>query len=546
MTNRRFPRTPGLTRRSFMTAMTVATGGVLTKGTASPWSGTGVAAEHGVMSAPWSDSLSVRRLQDGGAGELLDELVIDLSRTPESIDPALAYSPRDWSIVHSIYDALITFDENGELVPLAAESFNAVDDRTFEAVLRPGLTFHDGTPVDAAAVSRLVAYLQGSESFAVDLFRGITEVQEVDERTARIVCDQPSPWLPAQMAVWLLLVPEGFTPEQAASNPVGTGPYAFVSYAAGEEIVLKRNAGYTWGSPKGQPLAEQVRFRFVPESSTRIADLSSGASQIVTDLPADQLATVEGAGQTAIDAPIVGSAWIRIATDVEPLNDVRVRRALNHAIDVQAIATSLVSEESRRLATLYSDERALGFEPELQPYAFDPDQARTLLAEAGLADGFAVDLEMTATARADVAEAIAAQLAEVGVELRIVTSDLATFNAGWKDTTRPPLRMSTWVPLYDPHTLLSLVFASEGFLSRYANKDVDALIQRGASQVEPQERDAIYRDLGQVMHDDAPAIFLWNMTSGYGVAPELTGWRPRADQYVIPTASADLTGGTEG
>lgn len=500
-------------------------------------SATGGALAMGAALVPPARSVVAGR-QEG----LLDELVIDLPGTPESIDPALAYSPRDWSIVHSIYDALIGFDATGQVEPLAAETFTAVDERTFEVVLRPGLRFHDGTPVDSAAVSRSVAYLQGSASFAVDLFRGITGVEEVDARTARIVCDGPSPWLPAQMAVWLLLVPEGFTAEQAATAPVGSGPFAFVSYAAGDEIVLKRNEAYTWDSPKGEPLAEQVRFRFVPESSTRIADLSSGAAQIVTELPPDQLATVEGSGQTAIDAPIVGSAWIRIATEVEPFNNVRVRRALNHAIDVEAIAASLLSPDASRLATLFPDERAMGYDADLRPYDYAPELARTLLAEAGVGDGFAVELEMTTASRADVAEAIAAQLGEIGIEASIVASDDATFNAGWGDGARPALRMSTWVPLYDPHTLLSLVFASEGFLSRYENSDVDLLIQRGASEADPAKRNATYQELGRVMHEDAPAIFLWNLTSAYGIATAVSDWQPRGDEYVIPTGGRDGAG----
>lgn len=508
-----------LSRRSFVSAASGAAGSVLATGP-----GFGRLLSN-------VDSLR----QEG----LLDELVIDLSGTPESIDPALAYSPRDWSIVHSIYDSLIGFDTRGKLVPLAAQAFTAVDDRTFEVVLRPGLTFHDGSRVDAAAVARSVAYLQGAESFAVDLFRGITGVEVIDARTARIACDQPSPWLPAQMAVWLVLVPEGFTAERAATAPLGSGPFAFVSYTSGNEIVLRRNDKYTWGSSKGAPLAQQVRYRFVPESSTRIADLTSGAAGIVTDLPLDQLATVEGAGQTVIDAPLVGSAWIRIATDVAPLDDVRVRRALNHAIDVQAIATSLVSEDARRLGSLYPDGRAMGFDPDLQPYGYDPELARSLLAEAGVRDSLALELEMTSSSRADVAEAIAAQLGDVGVDMSVVTSDDATFNAGWGDAGRPALRMSTWVPLYDPHTLLSLVFASEGFLSRYKNSDVDALIQRGANEFDPGNRSLTYQELGRVLHDDAPAIFLWNMTSAYGVAKDVSNWQPRGDEYVIPTIVSD-------
>lgn len=519
---RPFPPSRAISRRSLMTAVSAAGAGILLTS-----SGNATTARSG------------RAFRQE---ELLEEVVIDLSGTPESIDPALAYSPRDWSVVHSIYDALITFDVNGQLVPLAAETFTSFDDRTFEVVLRSGLRFHDGSPVDSASISRSVGYLQESDSFAVDLFRTITGVDEIDARTARIVCSEPSPWLPAQMAVWLLLVPDGFTAEQAATAPIGSGPFEFVSYSPGDRVVLKRNEAYTWESPKGQPIAQTATFRFVPESSTRIADLSSGAAQIVTQLPPDQLAVVEASGQIAIDAPIVGSAWIRIATDVEPFNDARVRRALNHAIDVSAIAASLVSGDTRRLAMLYPDERALGFNPELQPYEYDPELARSLLGEAGIDDGLSVGLEITSTSRADIAEAIAAQLGEVGLEVDIITADDATFNAGWGDPARPPLRMSTWVPLYDPHTLLSLVFASEGFLSRYENPEVDALIKRGASQADPSERNAIYQELGRIMHDDAPAIFLWNLTSAYGVAPSVSAWQPRGDEYVIPTVTSEKAG----
>lgn len=514
--NRRFDlATPISSRRSFLSSITGAGVGMLA-------TGSGV-------------DLLAQTPGEGGPDGLIDELVIDLSGTPESIDPALAYSPRDWSIVHSIYDALVGFDANGQLVPLAAETFTAVGDRTFEVVLRSGLTFHDGSPITADAISRSIAYLRDSESLAVDLFGGITKVELLDGRTARIVCDQPSPWLPAQMAVWLLLVPEGFSAEQAATNPVGSGPFSFVSYASGDQIVLRRNEAYEWGSPKGEPIAEQVRFRFVPESSTRIADLTSGAAGIVTDLSADQSKIVRRSGQTAIESPIVGSAWIRIATDVEPFDDVRVRRALNHAIDAQAIATSLSSGDAHRLGALYPEERALGYDPMLPPYAYDPERARSLLAEAGFGNGLAVDLEITTSARDDIAEAIAAQLGDVGVDVSIVTADDATFNAGWGDPSRPPLRMSTWVPLYDPHTLLSLVFASDGYLSRYDNSEVDALIQSGARETDPEARDETYQRLGKVMHDDAPVIFLWNLTSGYGVASDVSNWQPRGDEYVIPT-----------
>ncbi len=466
---------------------------------------------------------------------LLEQMVIDLAGVPESIDPALAYSPRDWSVVHSIYDSPLGYAADGTIVPLAAESFAAVDDLTYEIVLRPGLLFHDGSPVTSAAITRSVAYMMESGSSASGFFAGITGVEEVDQLTARIVSSEPAPWLPAQIAVWLLLIPEGYSADQAATAPVGSGPYRFASQESGDSIALARNPDYTWGSSKGQPMAEELVFRFVPEVATRIADLATGASHLITEIPASQLSAVSDSGAIAVETAVVGSAFIRIAADVAPFDDARVRQALNHALDVQAIAGALVSPEASRLASLFPDDRSMAFNPDLEPYAFDLARARHLLVEAGVEDGFETELEITPAASVDVAEAIAAQLAEVGITVAIRVTEYTDFNATWNESSAPALRMATWSPLYDPHTLLSLVFASEGFLSRYVNPDVDTLIESGASEVDAEVRASIYRELSALMYEDAPAVYLWNLTAGYGMAEEVSAWRPRGDEYVIPT-----------
>ncbi|MGN6485061.1 MAG: ABC transporter substrate-binding protein, partial [Thermomicrobiales bacterium] len=129
----------------------------------------------------------------------LADLAIDLDRGPDNLDPALAYSARDWSIVHSIYDSLLHFATDGTLVPLAAESFTSDDATNFHVVLREGLTFHDGSPVRAEAIARSVTHIQQSDSQIAALFQGIESVEVVDERTAILHCTEPSAWLPSQI-----------------------------------------------------------------------------------------------------------------------------------------------------------------------------------------------------------------------------------------------------------------------------------------------------------------------------------------------------------
>jgi peptide/nickel transport system substrate-binding protein len=476
----------------------------------------------------------------GAAGQsTLDELVIDLPGDPESIDPALAYSPRDWSVVHSIYDALVQFDADGKLVPLAAEKFETKDSKTFDVTLRSGLLFHDGSPLTADAIARSVDYMKQSSSLAVDLFATIERVDIVDDLNARIVCSGASPWLPAQLAAWIVLIPEGMTVDTAATSPVGSGPYVFESYEAGSQIVLTRNPNYTWPSPKGTPIADRVVYRFVPEATTRVADLSSGSAQIVTEIPLDQRTAIEQSGATMLVEPIVGIGFIRVPNDVKPFDDVRVRQALNHAVDLETIAAALVDESVSRIATVYPDERAAGFDPELKPYAYDPDKAIELLTEAEYPDGFSTELEITANARLDVAEAIADQLAEVGIDVTITTSEYATFNAGWTDQARPPLRMVTWSPLYDPYTFLSLVFVTGGFLSRYSNGEVDAAFAAASAEPDPEKRAELLQDVGKLLHDDPAAIYLWNLVASYGIAEPAATWTSRGDEYVIATSVSE-------
>jgi peptide/nickel transport system substrate-binding protein len=466
---------------------------------------------------------------------MVDELVIDLASAPESIDPLFAYSPTDWSIVHSIYDAPVGFAEDGSIQPLAAESFEMVDDTTLEIVLRSGLQFHDGSSVTAEAIARSVEAMRASGSQASSLFSGITGVEiGADGLSATLTLDAAAPWLPAQIAAWLVLLPEGFNSDTALQAPVGSGPYRFESQEAGSSITLVRNADYPTDSLKGQPIAERVTYRFVPELATRVSDLASGAAQIVTAVPFDQADAISDAGASHVEEPIVASAWIRIAADVAPFDDVRVRQALNYAVDVDSVAQALVSPESNRLATLFPDERALGFDPDLAPYEFDTGKARSLLEEGGHGEGLEVQLEITSGARVDVAEAIVARLNEAGFSATIVTSEIATFNGAWKDANAPALRLVTWGPLYDPHSLLSLVFAGEGYLSRYANAEVDALIADAGRETDPATRQSLYKELGALMHEDAPAVFLWNLVSGYGVSKDATKWVPRGDEYVLP------------
>ena len=472
------------------------------------------------------------------AGAVMDDVAIDLAVEPPTLDPAVVYDADGWSIVHSVYDALVQYGPSGELEPLLAESLTLVDPLTYEAKLRRGVRFHNGEAFDARSVAVSVQNVLSPDSQVVDNFGVIEGVEEIDPYTVRFKLSAPAPWLPAQMAAWLVMLPPDYASDPAhgfATSPVGTGPYVFGGWDRGSAIELTVNPGYFAGSPKGRPMAERVTYRFVPEANTRVADLLNGTAGLVRGVPVDQVATVEEGGGIVRAEPIAGAAFVRIATDVAPFDDVRVRRALNHAVDVDTIVQALLGGNGQRLANLFVP-RGLGFDPGLAPYAYDPDRARALLAEADLGEGFETTLAYAASEREDVVMAIAGQLAEVDIRAEVQAVELATFNGTWADPTTAPLRFATWRPLFDPYTLLSLVVSNTGFLSRHDNPNVQRLIDAGAGETDEATRAETYRELGSVLRDEPAAIYLYDLTALYGIDDAVAAaWAPRPDDYIIAT-----------
>jgi peptide/nickel transport system substrate-binding protein len=483
-----------------------------------------------------------RAVRSAAALQRGEELTIDLAVEPATLDPALVYESDGWSVVHSIYDALVQLGPGGELEMVLAESMTQVDPRTWEVRLRPGIAFHNGEPLDAAAILFSIEHIRDPEtgSQIAGNFQVIETVEEVDALTARLHLSEPAPWLPSLMAPWLVLLPPVYASDpnnDFANNPVGTGPYRFVRWARGSRIVLKRNAEYFSQTAKGEPIAAGVDFRFVPDATTRVTDVVSGTSQLVRGVPFDELETVAEAAEV-VEQPIAGCAFVRVPTDTAPFDNALVRQALNHAVDVDAIIVSLLGGNGVRLPNLFVP-GGLGYDPDLAPHAYDPELARQLLAEAGYPDGFSTRLAYTTGEREDLAAAIAGQLGAAGIDVELEPVETATFNATWQDPEAAPLRLLTWRPLFDPYTLLSLVISNTGFLSRYDNAEAQTLIEAGGIEPDPEERDRIYRELGVVLHDSPAGIYLWSLTSFYGLNRDAPAWTPRPDDWILPLVESE-------
>jgi peptide/nickel transport system substrate-binding protein len=494
-------------------------------------------ASTGVAAARWSASaapMASLLTQAGTPVAMADALALDLSSEPANLDPATTYEVNGWSIIHSIYDSLIQYDTNGQLQGVAAESLTQTDPLTWEAKLRAGLTFHDGTKVDASSVTAGWRHIVNSQTSSIKgNFATIANIEATDDLTAKITLSAPSPWLPAQIAQWLVLLPPNATDDSILKQPNGTGPYSFVEWKPGEQITLDANPNYPTASAKGQPVAKRVTFRFVAEPSTRVADLLSGTAGVIRGVPVDQQEPIDKGGAQVVVDDVVGTSFIRLPNDVAPFTDARVRQSLNYAVDKEGIISALNGGYGKPLASFFPP-GGLGYSAGLQPFAYDPDKAKALLKEAGVGE-FEATLEYASTERADLSEAIAAQLSDIGVKATAKAVEVATFNADWKDQSAPPLRYASWRPMFDPYTLLFLIVSKDGYLSRFNSATVQPLLDQAAIETDAAKRAELYVQLAKALQDDPAGIYLWSLTSIYGSATGAPAWTPRPDDVLLPT-----------
>jgi peptide/nickel transport system substrate-binding protein len=279
---------------------------------------------------------------------------------------------------------------DGELVPgLAAEAPTQVDETTWQFALVEGISFTNGEPFDAASaaasVNRIVAL--GDESEQSGFFSTITGAEAVDDLTVNITTAGPDPLLPARM-YWMKMIPESAVgAPDLAENPVGTGPYTFVEWVKGDHVTLTANPDY-WG---GAPSIETATFNFVAESGTRVAGLLSDQFQLMTNLLPEDTATVEGAGKQYAAVQGLEHPVIILNVDGGVTADPAVRQALNYAVDKDALAESLFGgfatvDDCQILSPAWA-----GYNANLSPYPYDPDQAQALLSDAG-ASGTTIEL----------------------------------------------------------------------------------------------------------------------------------------------------------
>jgi peptide/nickel transport system substrate-binding protein len=314
-----------------------------------------------------------------------------------------------------------------------------------------------------------------------------------------------------------------------------------VEWVHNDHLTLEANDAYWPGSSKGAARVKTVIFRPVPVAGTRLADLQSGQADLVVGLSADQAKILAGlpAGSPRVartDLPGYQYVFFNTRLPDSPLKDARVRQALNYAVDRNSLIQTLLGGTVQPLTQALGP-LTLGYDAGLAGFGYDLNKARQLLGEAGLGSGFDVTLDVAQSDRSDLIDAVAAQLGQVGVRVKVQVFEGGAFNDKWVGHTMDGLFFVRWATFADPGPL-NLLASCNGFLSFGCAPAADAFLKEGESTFDQTQRAAAYKQAMKAFNDDPFAIYLTSLAGLYGVADRVTGWKPSPSGYLYVTNAA--------
>jgi peptide/nickel transport system substrate-binding protein len=468
------------------------------------------------------------------------EIVIALATQPTVLDPINAPSVVESNVAWQMFDALVWIDDDGALQPGLAESWTVSDDGTaYTFTLRQGVTFHNGEAFDANTVKFTWEAGKNPENAYFDAFELASNVTVVDPFTVTIESAEPNALFLVQVgAGWPMLPPtyygevglEGFS-----QAPIGTGPFQFVEWIQGDRIVLEKFADY-WR--EGYPKLDRVVFRPIVEESTRAAAIRTGDVDLVQRLsPTDASTLAEADGVELIEYPnnrVYYIAFNNLTSGVGlPTEDVKVRQAMNLAVDKQGIIDALFDGKGQPAASLLT-EGDVGHDPSIEAYPYDPDAARDLLAEAGYADGFEIGMSCPSDAYTNfvqVCEAVAAQLGEIGIEADLQVMESGAFWDLQADKELPPLFGDSWSANSNEASAYDRLFGALGgqdaSYSAWSDPVIDELLARVTTTLDDTERAAVFTEIQRQLHDDPPFIYLYEPITIEAITDRVVNYRPR-------------------
>lgn len=444
-----------------------------------------------------------------------------------------------------LYDQLVRVDATGTAIePGLAESWSANEDATAYTFLLRDATFHDGSPVKASDVAyslmRARDYPGGAWSF---IFFAIESVDAPDDKT--VVINLNKSWAPLEADLAMFsgsVIPQALVEAQGDDffqKPVGSGAFKFVSWEKDQQIELEKN-GEWWDT--GKPYLDGLTFKVLTDTNARMLQFQGGELDIATSVPFNQLQALQSNPdvQVVLD-PVARIDYIALNTLRAPLDDPKVRQALNYAVDKQSIIDNVLFGYGT-IANTYLPLMP-GHDDALPPYPYDVEKAKALIAETAAKDGFDLELIVQAGEAVDtqVCQLVAAALKEIGGNVTISQIDNATlidrvFNATAPDFDMAKVYYTT--DILDPDELTTFGVVSDGGTlaigTSYKNEEVDQMAIETQSDLDPEHRMATFAKMQEIVQSDAHFLYLYYPSGRTAVQG------PVQDFHILPTGNYRL------
>ena len=460
-------------------------------------------------------------------------LVVAIQLEPPHLDPTSAAAGAIDSVLYAnVFEGLTRFASDGSIVPGLAKSWEISDDGTvYTFHLHEGVTFHDGTGMDAEDVKFSLDRARAPDSTNAQkpLFAGITDVTAVDPLTVRVTLDKPNGAFPFNMA-WgdaVIVAPESI--EGIKQKPVGTGAFRFVNWVQGDRIDLERNPAY-WGTPAQ---LDKVTFRFISDPTAAFAAMMAEDLDAFAGYPApENLPQFEADPRfQVLVGSTEGETILAMNNKAKPFDDIRVRRAVAHAIDRQAIIDGAMFGYGTPIGSHFAPHHP-AYEDLTALSAYDPEQSRKLLAEAGFPNGFTARLKLPPPSYARRGgEIIAAQLRAVGIETQIETLE-------WAQWLENVFRNKDYDLTIVSHTepMDINIYANPNYYFQYDSPAFQDVIRELSSTTDESRRTALLKQAQEMIAGDFVNAFLFELAF-----PTVAKAGVRGLWQNAPTQATDLT-----
>ena len=468
--------------------------------------------------------------------------VLKVARNAEPFSPFVPWQIDDNPALFlsvNVYDSLLSTTRDGVSVEpaLASKWESSADGLTWTFTLRDGVKYSDGTPMKAADVKASLDTARGGEKSAwKDNYVAIKEIQATDDKTVKIILTQPY----APLLSVLAMFSGGVMPADMAKasdakdfnndtawKTKGTGAYYVEGWKKGDPIILKRNPNY-W---KGTPAVDEVRIEYIPDDSSRMLKLQGGEVDLVDFVPFSQIAALSAQpGVKAQTFTIQQTAFVILNTEKPPLNDVKVRQALNYATDKDAIIKTVYFGQAKLMNSPIP--QGTYWDKSLPGYPYDLEKAKKLMSESAGKDGFKMDMQVRSgnTNFANTAIILKDAWAKIGVTVDIQTLETSVVRTNYRDGNFMSTPSAWTNDMNDPTQIVN--YAMRGgaspfaYWTRYNNPDVNAKITKADLEQDAKKREVLYAELQKTYLDAAPLVFV----SYLGAT---AGWRDYVQGFVI-------------